>query len=159
MNPENFGHLLTEASLEVLGDAAFTRAQVVDTPPCFPGYILSVSVDFRGPTGEPGWLFLWTSHDCGAQIACKMLGVDLTELESTSQIQTELCELLNMIGGAATCRWFGTQAICRIGIPRPTPAWTNPPPDLVAEVLLLTETNQGIKLSATLEGNRAGTPI
>ncbi len=152
MNREIFGEQLLASSLEVLGEATFTCAEVVDELPSEHGDALAVQVDFSGPAGERGHVYLSMPQGCGAELVSNMLGVELTELTSPEEIQGGMCELLNMIVGAATHRWFGQRALCHIGIPTSADGGTWACQGLSVEVSLLTETAHGIKLAATLEG-------
>ncbi len=129
MNTED--HLLADVVAETLEQFAFlfVESEAGTGVPSQPADYLQAEINFSGG-GEKGTLTLATSASLCREMACNILGLDDSEIESDVAADA-IKELSNILVGSLTARRLGVGTQCALS----TPVAQEVGPDQIRELL------------------------
>ena len=108
-----------ETTARVLEEAAFVFTEPADDGAFPAGDVIRTELEFHGPEpdGGSGRLVFAAGSAFGVDLAANLLGIEPDDPDAVDKCPDGLKELLNMIGGVLMSVWYGSDAICRLGIP------------------------------------------
>lgn len=108
--------VLSEVTIQVFEEAAFVFLEKAETIDPWEGEMIEVVLDFQGPDKE-GSLVLCASNEFAIELAANMLGMDNDDERVLDKGRAAIGEILNMICGILVERFFGSDVICKLGLP------------------------------------------
>ncbi len=154
MVPDEYAETLGDVSAMVLEEAAFLFTEAAEGGLSWVGEVVEVQLTFSGDGN--GSLMMAAPKSLGHELAANLLGVEPGEVTGIERpAEAAFSEMLNMIAGPLTARWFGENAVCRIGVPEATTlaatAHHNWSDKSTCCVSLVTEEDEPIELAAVIE--------
>ncbi len=154
MTPDEYAEGLGEVSAMVLEEAAFVFTEPSQETPSWEGEVVETRLEFTGDGN--GSVMMAAPKSLCLELAANLLGIEPGEETSVERpAEAALSEMLNMIAGPLTAKWFGDQAVCNIGVPAaktvPAPAhetWSNA---ATCSITLVAEEDDPIELAAIVE--------
>lgn len=118
-NPIN-EDIVRDTLIQTFEDAAFVFAEPTDEAPDWDGPRIEVLMSFHGPDSG-GNLLLTASRTFATKLAANLLGVEMDDPDDPEmgrKAEGALSELVNIYVGLLVAELYGSDVVCRLGIPQ-----------------------------------------